>query len=70
MNKCQAVLIMYDKFLSGEKIYLNQIMNEFGISLPTFRRYISEINVFFFNAYKNQAIVYDYSLNCYYLSNR
>ena len=70
MNKCQAVLIMYDKFLSGEKIYLNQIMNEFGISLPTFRRYISEINVFLCDTYKNQIIVYDYKDNCYYLTNR
>ena len=67
MNKTQAILYLYDVLLNGGRIYLEEAMVNFDISLSTFRRYISEINIFLCNTYKNQAVYYDYKENCYYL---
>ena len=65
--KSQIILYMYDVLINGGSIKLNEIMEQFGISLRTFRRYIAEINAFLCNYYKNQSIVYDVILKTYML---
>ena len=67
MNKTQVILYLYDVLLNGGRIYLEETMVNYDISLSTFRRYISEINIFLYNTYKNQVVYYDYKDNCYYL---
>ena len=67
MNKTQVILYLYDFLLNGGRIYLEETMVNYDISLSTFRRYISEINIFLCNTYKNQVVYYDYKDNCYYL---
>lgn len=59
INKSQIVLYIYDDLISHKEIYINDIVNKYGISTRTFRRYIAEINAFLFNNYKNQSIQYD-----------
>lgn len=67
MNKSQVVLMIYDRLNKGEQILLVEIMNEFDISLSTFRRYISEINIFLSDTYQNKVVYYDFLTNSYYL---
>jgi len=65
--KSQIVLYIYDELINNKKITMNDIVNKYEISIRTFRRYISEINSFLYNNYKNQSIVYDSYEKCYYL---
>ena len=67
MNKTQAVLYLYYYLQQDKSIYLDEVMNDFAISLSTFRRYISEINIFLSDTYQNKVVYYDYFLNSYYL---
>ena len=67
MNKSQIVLMIYDRLNKGEQILLVEIMNEFDISLSTFRRYISEINIFLSDTYQNKVVYYVFLTNSYYL---
>lgn len=67
MNKSQIVLMIYDRLNKGKQILLVEIMNEFDISLSTFRRYISEINIFLSDTYQNKVVYYDFLTNSYYL---
>lgn len=48
---------------------MNSVLAEFNISVRSFRRYISEINIFLNNNFKNQYIKYKKSTNKYYLLN-
>ena len=61
---------MYDKLINGEKIVMDEILALFGISVRTFRRYISEINSFLYNSYKNQQVVYDNTNHYYKITSR
>ena len=61
MNKSQIVLMIYDRLNKGEQILLVEIMNEFDISLSTFRRYISEINIFLSDTYQSKVVYYDFN---------
>lgn len=65
--KSQIVLYLYDKLVAKEKLYIDEIIGEYNISIRTFRRYISEINAFLCNNYKNQFVSYDYKNKYYYL---
>ena len=67
MNKTQAVLYLYYYLQQGKSIYLDEVMNDFNISLSTFRRYISELNIFLCETYQNKVLYYDYSSYSYYL---
>jgi len=67
--KSQIVLYIYDELLSNRGIKTIDIVNKYGISIRTFRRYISEINSFFFNNYRNQIVEYDTLRKEYYLKN-
>ena len=56
--KTQIVLYIYDKLMKKEEVTTEFIINKFDISIPTFRRYISEINSYLFNFQTNQEVVY------------
>lgn len=63
--KSQIILYIYDKLINGKEVKTNEIVTLFNISVRTFRRYISEINSFLYNNYKNQEVVYNHSKNSY-----
>ena len=67
IKKSQSVLYIYDELINNKEIRLEDIINKYNISIRTFRRYISEINAFLSNNYKNQSVVYDYIRKVYYL---
>ena len=67
INKSQIVLYIYDDLINHKEIYINDIVNKYGISTRTFRRYIAEINAFLFNNYRNQSIQYDLKEKVYRL---
>ena len=46
---------------------MDSVLAEFNISSRTFRRYISEINSFLYNNYKNQVVKYSKLTNKYKL---
>lgn len=65
--KTQIVVYMYDALINGEELCMDEILNEYNISVRTFRRYISEINSFLSNNYKNKTVTYDGFTNSYKL---
>ena len=65
--KSQVVLRIYDDLMNNKKIYMNEVLAEYKISKRTFYRYISEINIFLCNNFKNQAVYYHRSDNSYRL---
>lgn len=65
--KSQIILYIYDKIINGKSISLDEIINQFNVSVRTFRRYIAEINAFLCNNFRNESIVYDNKKCCYYL---
>ena len=67
INKCQSVLYIYDELINNKEIRLEDIINKYNISIRSFRRYISEINIFLANNYKNQSIQYDLKEKVYRL---
>lgn len=67
INKSQSVLYIYDELINNKEIKLEDIINKYNISIRTFRRYISEINIFLSNNYKNMSVIYDYYKKTYYL---
>ena len=66
--KTQIVLYMYDKLLSGKGFTIAEIISNFNISERTFRRYISEINCFLANNYKEQQVLFDLNKRVYLLA--
>ena len=66
-KKDQIILYIYDELIHGRDILRNQILGEFNISLRSFRRYISTINVYLSNFYKSQEVIYDYKTRSYKL---
>lgn len=65
--KSQIILYMYDELINNREIKMNEIIALYDISVRTFRRYISEINSYLCNNYKNQTVVYDHYRNSYRL---
>lgn len=65
--KSQIILYMYDELINNREIKMNEIIALYDISVRTFRRYISEINSYLCNNYKNQIVVYDHYRNSYRL---
>ena len=58
MNKSYVLLCLYEKLQSGKGIQIETCCKEFGISVPTFRRYISILRDFFWEKH-NSEIKYD-----------
>lgn len=67
--KSQIILYIYDQLIDGKELKMNEILAIYNISVRTFRRYISEINSYLYNNYKNQEVVYNHTKNSYYLKN-
>lgn len=65
MNKSYVLLRMYDKLKNGKFISLNDCCTEYGISVPTFRRYVAFLREYFSEVYAKE-IVYD-SENMFYI---
>ena len=65
--KSQIVLYIYDELINDKEIKINDVINEYGISIRTFRRYISEINSFLCNNFRNELVMYDPLKKSYYL---
>ena len=66
MNKSYVLLRMYDSFCRGEGVVLNECCNACGISVATFRRYISFLREYFAEV-NGDEIVYDSALSKYVL---
>ena len=58
MNKSYVLLCMCEKLQSGCGLQIEDCCNEYGISVPTFRRYIAILRNFFIEKY-NSEIKYD-----------
>lgn len=65
--KSQIILYIYDELINGRDIKMNEILALYNISVRTFRRYISEINIYLCDNYKNQIVVYNHSTNSYFI---
>ena len=58
MNKSYVLLCMCEKLKGNHPITIESTCVEYGISVPTFRRYISTLRDFFWDTYQIE-IVYD-----------
>ena len=67
--KTQVVLHLYDSLLKGEVLTTNQIQSNYEISIPTVRRYISEINAYFVNFQIPRIVKYSKKEEGYILKN-
>ena len=67
--KTQVVLHLYDSLLKGEVLTTNQIQSNYEISIPTVRRYISEINAYFVNFQIPRIVKYSKEKEGYILKN-
>ena len=65
--KTQVVLYIFNELIEGRKIYMEEIVHEYEISIRTFRRYIGEINIYLSNFNKFKQIKYNNKENCYQL---
>ena len=68
LAKTQVVLYLYNEFLEGKRISTDEIVGEYGMSIRTFRRYISELNAFFSNFNKPFIIRFSKKGKSYYLT--
>ena len=58
MKKSYILLSIYDKLKAGKYLEINECCGEFGISVPTFRRYLSFLRDYFCENF-SQEIIYD-----------
>ncbi len=68
MKKDFILLSMYDKFCQGKPIRVDSCCLEYGISIPTFHRYLAVLRFYFAEAYAKE-IVYDCLGKKYLLKN-
>ena len=66
MLKSYTVLSMFDKFMQGKTLNINECCLEYKISVPTFRRYISLIRDYVWENHQ-KTIIYDKEKNGYYI---
>jgi hypothetical protein len=57
-NHVETVLWLYDLLLSGASISRDEIMLQEGISLATFKRYLSDIRCFLCEFHPEISLVY------------
>lgn len=67
LRKAQIILFMYERLRSGEQINVLDFQSEFGISYPTFHRYIAEIRAFLMNNFMPLELVFEAEQNSYRL---
>ena len=66
MSKGYALLKLYEEFRTEEKIELVKCCEAYGISVPTFRRYVATLRCFFMETH-GVDLIYDYSMAGYRL---
>ena len=64
MNKCYAILCLCEELKNGKLIYMEEVLTEYKISEPTFRRYVATLRNFFCEQY-GEEIKYFPSLKAY-----
>lgn len=58
MKKCYILLNLYTSLLRNGEISIETCCNEYGISVPTFRRYLADLRSYFLEK-EGKEIVYD-----------
>lgn len=66
--KSQIILYLYDLLINGKEVFMDEIIAKYNISIRTFRRYISELNAFLYNNYKNKEVIYSFEKRSYSLT--
>ncbi len=66
MNKCYAVLCMCEDLTKGKTLTIENCLTEYEISVPTFRRYISLLRMYFAERHSTE-LIYDKNLKGYRL---
>ena len=67
LRKSQILLAIYERLRKGEKLRPLDIESEFGISRPTFHRYIAEIRAFLVNENISMELLFVKAENYYCL---
>lgn len=67
MNKTSAVLRLYDEFRQGRTVCIDECCNSYGISVPTFRRYLALLREYFMECHAHD-IIYDPMKMSYHIS--
>ena len=65
LRKAQVILFLYERLRSGESIAVLEFQAEFGISYPTFHRYIAEIRAFLMNNFMPWELIFAAKDNTY-----
>jgi len=58
MKKCYILLDLYTTLLRHGEISIDACCNEYAISVPTFRRYLSDLRNYFLEK-QGKEIIYD-----------
>lgn len=58
MKKSQLVLLLYNELCSEQGVNMDEFMNEHNIALSTYRRYISDINIYLSDTFSGKSVVY------------
>ena len=66
MIKAKNVLNMYDALKQGKEIRLESFCNEYKISVPTFRRYMSFVREYLWEKYLEE-VIYDKDRKIYFI---
>lgn len=64
MEKTKKVLLLYQLLKSGQAVKIDAFCNEYKISIPTFRRYLSLVRDFMWET-SLEEIVYDINKKAY-----
>ena len=60
ISKSQVVLYIYDELIDNKILKTSDIVYKYNVSPRTVRRYISEVNAYLYNNFKNLCVVYDH----------
>ena len=66
MNKSYAVLCMCEDLMKGKTLTIENCLAEYAVSVPTFRRYISLLRMYFAERHSTE-LVYDKKVKGYRL---
>lgn len=66
VNKTYVVLILYDMLKQKKVVKINYFCQAYGISIPTFRRYLSLIREYLWENYL-LTVTYDREKSGYYI---
>lgn len=58
MKKCLIILALYDDLRSPQGVSLTNFIQNYGISVSSFRRYINDINCYLSEIFSGEEVVY------------